>query len=90
MAQEFKPSNKSHSPEAEVLARLNYLKRAAEVLEGHVGKSGMFPAWVVDRINQAVVEAGMAVSYVQMAEKRFQESKSDTVKTESVKPKRSK
>ena len=59
----FKPSEKSKPPETRVIAALQYIGEAAEMLEAQA-RTGGLPGWVETRISQAASLMGTAVSYV--------------------------
>lgn len=71
MANEFKPSVQSISPTDEVAAKLLYIRKALELVDGYFRETkDPAPPWVIDRLNQAAMSMGMAVSYVQYADRQ--------------------
>jgi hypothetical protein len=59
----FKPSEKSKPPETRVIAALQYIGEAAEMLEEQA-RTGGLPGWVETRVTQAASLMGTAMSYV--------------------------
>ena len=76
---EFKPSSQSIGPTDEVNTKIQYLKKAVDLLESHMRDKQTPPPWVVDRINQAAIAMGMAVSYVNFAQQQKFKSASEPV-----------
>ena len=70
---DFRPSPQSFSPQENTLRSLEYIQKAAKALETKVKKDEIAPAWVQRKIQEAKMDLGMAVSYLQRASKKEQE-----------------
>jgi len=88
LSRDFKPSRKSLTPAEQAGARLQYICRAAEVIEKHMNEEGDLPHWVLERVNQSAQLMGMAVSYVSFAQER--KLRAEEEKTTGKKKSRSK
>lgn len=64
LARDFKPSQKSRSPEGETIAALRFLCKAAGAIETRIEHGGAVPLWVEREIREATMKIGMAVSYL--------------------------
>ena len=64
LAQDFKPSGKSLSPQEQTIKALRYLRRASELVEARILEDGEAPPWVQAKIQESALHLGMAVSYL--------------------------
>ena len=74
MAQQFKPSKSSITPEKQALIQLRYAQKAIEKLEAYLSgqREGAVPGWVLTKISQGATCFGGALTFVS-----FQESKKE-------------
>ena len=63
----FRPSPQSRTPVEQAVVMLRYFRKASEVVEAYILKTGHVPPWIFGRIQQAALNLGMAVSYAQNA-----------------------
>lgn len=69
MARDFKPSSHSQ-PADQTVAALRYLEKASAALEKRIVADGDAPPWVKNKIREASVSLGLAVSYMKHKEKK--------------------
>lgn len=65
MPPEFKPSPSSLTSLDKTKAALRYIRKAVDIIEGHIEREGtVLPAWVITRIMAAGRALGVVVSAV--------------------------
>lgn len=61
----FQPSDKSYASIEEIA----FMRSALDIIEAHLSRGEIPPAWVAQKVSRAVTELGLAASYLTRKER---------------------